>query len=414
MELMIYYLKNLSSELSPGVAGNVIRFATVLTDEVSAEDRRALLDPLMSYVRDEWNVNVPVMMQAQRDNSYRTLSLDVWELTGPPDTWGGQLEAFYRKQPVFALLGGMTTKSWGPIHSFCEKNRVPCIFPITDLPESPGQDWYTLYFSKGYYQEGEAAAKYLGRVLAIPQDKPVVQVFRERDEGKALSLGFSDTWKKLGAAPLKNRVISPKEKTGAEFWKGLAAAHRNAVFLLWLGPEDFAGLDALGELAEKPSMIFMSSTMLATSLGVGEFGSRGVAELTPKPLNSSTLPNSIRDFTYLTWPNRLPDDQGRVPDIVEQWLKAKRISSDNLSVSSKVYFLTRMISNALSIMRGDAYRDYFLDLFDIQEDQSFNVAAYPRLSFGPGQRYASKGCYIVTLTKGEQPKVVKQSEWVVY
>jgi hypothetical protein len=73
-----------------------------------------------------------------------------------------------------------------------------------------------------------------------------------------------------------------------------------------------------------------------------------------------------------------------------------------------------MVSTSLANMRGDAYRDYFLDLFDIQEDQSYSVVSYPRLSFGPGQRYASKGCYIVTLTKGEQPKIVKQSEWVVY
>jgi hypothetical protein len=124
MEIMIYYLKSLSSELSPGVAGNVIRFATVVSEEVSAEDRNAMLEPLMSYVREEWNANVSVMMQAQRDASFRALSLDVWELKGSPDTWGDQLEAFYRKQPVFALLGGMTTKT-GPIHQFCRRTGYP-------------------------------------------------------------------------------------------------------------------------------------------------------------------------------------------------------------------------------------------------------------------------------------------------
>jgi hypothetical protein len=39
---------------------------------------------------------------------------------------------------------------------------------------------------------------------------------------------------------------------------------------------------------------------------------------------------------------------------------------------------------------------------------------YERLSFGPGQRYASKGCYIVQLTPGPNPAVVKKSAWVIH
>jgi hypothetical protein len=417
MEVMIYYLKNLSSGLSPGVAGNVIRFATVVTEEVGAEDRAAMLGPLTSYVRDEWNANVPVMVQAQGEASFRAAALDVWDLKGPSDTWGEQLEAFYTKQPVFALLGGMTTKNWAVIHRFCEKNRIPCVFPVTDLPEVSGSDWYTLYFSKGHYQEGETAAKYLARVFDLPQDRQVVQVFRNDDRGSALARGFAETWTKLGKAPLKKRVLAATEKTGKDFWKDLAESHKNAVLLLWLGPEDLAGIDALGGAEKKPSMLFVSSTMLGMNAnppdpplkkgGEGEFES---AIRNPQ----SAIPDSVRDFTFITYPNRLPDEQGQIPGLVEQWLKVKKISSKNLAVSSKVYFLTRMVSTALANMRGDAYRDYFLDLFDIQEDQSFSVVSYPRLSFGPGQRYASKGCYIVTLTKGEQPKIVKQSEWVVY
>jgi hypothetical protein len=46
-------------------------------------------------------------------------------------------------------------------------------------------------------------------------------------------------------------------------------------------------------------------------------------------------------------------------------------------------------------------------------NQESSIAVYPRLTFGPDQRYASKGCYIVQLTPGPNPEPVKRSDWVV-
>jgi hypothetical protein len=394
MEIMIFYLKHLSSKYSPGVSDSEIRFATLVAGEVSPMDRRALLEPMESYLREEWNAGISDLVQLQRDSSYLKLSLDVWELKGPPDTWPDQLEKYYQKQPVFGLLGGISSEKWDPVHKFCEKHRVPCILPVTDLPVISESDWYTLYFSGGLYQEGEAAAKYLARVFDLPAGKQIVQVFRNNNEGNALSSGFAGTWKKLGQATLQNRVISASEKTGKAFWQELSNKHRNAVILLWLGPEDLAGMSALGELPDKPSMVFVSSTMLSGEL--------------------YSLADEVRDFTFITYPNTLPEDREREEQIVSQWLEFKKMPRTNMTVASKVYFLTRMLSNVLVNMRNNFYRDYFLDLFDVLEDQAKNSSGYPRLSFGPGQRYASKGCYIVTIARGPQPKVVRQSDWVIY
>jgi hypothetical protein len=46
------------------------------------------------------------------------------------------------------------------------------------------------------------------------------------------------------------------------------------------------------------------------------------------------------------------------------------------------------------------------------EDETYPL--YERLSFGPGQRYASKGCFIVQLTKGPKPELIRKSDWVAY
>jgi hypothetical protein len=95
-------------------------------------------------------------------------------------------------------------------------------------------------------------------------------------------------------------------------------------------------------------------------------------------------------------------------------LSSKKIPEKNLAISTKMYFLGTLLTNAFMHMQRNYYRDYFLDVIDMLEDASDSIANYPRLSFGPGQRYASKGCYIVQLSPGEKPEIIKKSDWVIH
>jgi len=404
MEIMIYYLKHLSSTLSPGVNEDEMRFATIVADSVSANERDAMLQPLEAYFREEWNGRLVPMRAAWNARwlgneksagmGFRKALLDVWELKGPPESWPKQLEAYYKEKPVFAVLGGLVPGKWEPIHSFCEANKIPCIFPLTDLPVVSRTDWYTLYFSKGYYQEGETAAKYLSRVIALPAETKVVQVYRETGEGKALADGFTDTWKKLGSSPVKSRIVAPTEKTGKAFWKTLAENTPGAVILVWLPTEELDGIATLMETINRPSTLFLSSSMLK-----GAF---------------SVIPEKMREFTFITYPNRLPGDEKYSSSMFTNWMKLKKIPLKDMTISSKVFLMTRLLSSALVDLGMDYYREFFMDILDCGKDQVNASVIYPVLSFGPSQRYASKGCYVVTLGQGENPKVTKQSDWVVY
>jgi len=406
LKILIEYLKNLSSRVSPGVTENEIRFATVVSRDIRASDRSALLDPLNAYIRDDWNTRLfnQVKLKIEKDyagsndlpavNPYRKATLDVWELNGPPDTWNRQLEEYYRKKPVFAILGGMVTGPWAPIHRFSEKNRVPCIFPNTDLPVISESDWYTLYFSKGYYQEGETAAKYLSRVLDLPKSKKIVQIYRKSDQGEALAQGFTDTWGKLGNSSMTKIVLPSLKKTGKAFWRNLALKYPNSVLLVWLDPSDLAGMDALASTGKKHPTVFVSATMLAGAL--------------------TSLPDSVRDFTLITYPNRLPDEDQYPKSLVSSWHAYKNLPVINLKISSNTFLITSLLSKVLIEMAGDMYRDYFMDIWDGGKNETNGSAIYPVLSFGPGQRYASKGCYVVSLASGQNLKVVRQSEWIIY
>ncbi|HEX2770465.1 MAG TPA: ABC transporter substrate-binding protein [Geobacteraceae bacterium] len=403
MTILVYYLRSLSTEPSPGVTDTTLRFATVITDDVTAEEREAMLTPLENYVQRrnsqakkfETRAKYGVFAEPM-DLTYRRLSLARWKLKGSPETWRGQMEEYYRKEPVFALLGGITNGEWRPVHEFSEEHRIPCIFPITDFPVISGTDWYTLYFSKGFYQEGEAAARFLGTAAEFPPEKTVVQIFRDTGEGRAFSTGFQETWRDLGRQPPVNRILQAGETITQEFLQHLADKDRPAVILLWVGPEVVQALEIIAANANKPEMVYVSSSLMKQGLG--------------------KLPEKARDFTYITYPYGL--SPVKIPSIYTKSAKRSqqndKVLVNDRRIPAKIHSLSLLLTDAFMMMGNDFYRDRFLDVIGMQQDRPQPYTDYERLSFGPGQRYASKGCYIMQLTHGANPTLVKKSDWVIH
>jgi len=398
MEILVFYLKNLSGETSPGVTDTTIHFATVIAEDVSKADREAMMAPL-ELLAHNWGKSRRLEVRAKRvdldeemNRGFRRLSLSRWELKGPLPSWHNQLEAYYRKEPVFALLGGISSGDWRPIHEFCEQERIPCIFPFTEFPVISETDWYTLYFSKGLYQEGEAAAKYLHGTANMSEDVPVIQVYRNNKRALALSEGFQVTWVSLGHHRPENQMLNQERAITEDFWKQLATSRKQAIMLIWLDSEDVSSISVLAQVKDRPKIIFMSSSLL------GE----GIYSLSEK----------VRNFVYITYPYRLPRDYDRQKAGVADWLKNNKISATNFNMQSNMYFLQSMLPRVLMMLKSNFYRDRFLELVDMMSDET-TAAAYPRLSFGPGQRYVSKGCYIVQLTDGALPDLVRVSDWVI-
>ena len=402
LDILVYYLKNLSAEWSPGVDDTTIRFATVVGPGVTAEDRQAMVGVLEAHVRDhnsqsrhdERRALGGPFYKEETYLPYRRYALSVWELKGARETWPEQLEAYYKKGAVFALLGGITTGDWLPIHDFCERHQIPCLFPITDYPVISDSDWYTLYFSKGYYQEGEAAARFLRRAEEIPRETAVVQVYRDERRGRALADGFDDARRTMGLPAAEELELAADATVDRAFWKDLVAGHRGAVLVLWLGADDLASIGELAAIEPRPPMTFASSSLL------------GGAVL--------SLPSEVRGFTFLTKPDSFAEDEKRARLATTTWLRAKSLPVTNFEIQSKMYFLGGMLTGSIKMMRDDFYRDYFFDILDMMRDQYYVIAVYPRLSFGPGQRYASKGCYIVQVGEGEEPTLEERSNWVVH
>jgi hypothetical protein len=399
MALLIKYLRSLSAQLSPGVDATTIRFATVITDEVSPEDQQAMLVPMNNYLArhnaqpsgfgNRMYLNIGGQ---EMSGAFRSLSLSVWRLKGAPETWRAQLEAYLAKEPVFALLGGISYRDWKPIHAFCEARKLPCLLPLTDLPVVSGTDWYTQYFSKGYYQEGQAAARYLRSLEDATATRRIIQIIQDGPEARALATGFRETWNELGQGGVTDILLGRGEPVTPGGLRTLLEKERPTAVLLWTGAGAFEALEGLADWADRPASAFMSSRLLGAKV--------------------YALPERARTFTWFTYPYRAPEEEPQVSKYANSLLAGLATHRPETRISTRTYDLLQIFQAALMDMDRNIYRDNFLDRVSMQRDQV--LPDYLRLSFGPGQRYASKGCFLMQLSPGPEPRLIRKSEWVIH
>ena len=83
----------------------------------------------------------------------------------------------------------------------------------------------------------------------------------------------------------------------------------------------------------------------------------------------------------------------------------------NEKFQAEVFFNLVFLSDITMHMLDNYYREYLVERTEDMLAESTNVTAYPRLSLGPHQRFASKGAYIVKLDAAG--KLIADSDWIV-
>lgn len=427
MAALITYLKNLSAEVSPGVDKQYrnIRFATVIAGNVPAADRTEMLATLDALI-EHHNKNARTRNRRQNlgdkikdaDFNYPLFSLSRWELHGPEATWRSQLDAYYRKEPVFALLGGLSATDWRQMHEFSEQNNIPCLLPITDLPVITEANWYTLYFNKGIYQEGEAAANYLAQKSEQSPAKGILQIVENTATARAAANGFLETWKELGNQAPDTIYLADTEQINGALLQKLIRQKHPATLLLWASSGIIPALESLAANRDQTKMVFVSAALLQHDLWA--------------------LPEKSRSFTYISYPYRLDAGQDLYTINSKRWLQKHRVPVSSRRISTRLFSLSHVLLEPFRVVKRDFnpdglgdglvtmenqsemmmhvkrnyYRDYLLDLIGMFP---FKLSIdFERLNFGTWQRYISKGCYIVQLSDGQKPELIKKSDWVVH
>ncbi len=434
MDALAAYLRQLSSHWSPGVTADAIRFATVITPEVAPERRKVVLDMMRAAFAQKNGSTVTRGQAGGRRHmvsaaemvlgTERNWVLDVWELQGPPETWGGQLDEHYRRQPVFAVVSGLSGGSWQSVHDFCEREQVPCWFPSVDLPAAV-QGFYPVYFSQGVALEAEVlAAHLLARTI---RPRRVVQVHRDEAASNVAAQALAQALSGSGIK-VEDRVLARASSDALRHV--LKDVNDGDAAMLWLHPDELA---MLGKVAPSSGIAYFS----------GRLAGGGLA----------AFPAAWKGKARLLYPYELPDRRETNLAYLHQWLKLRSLPLVDEALQSEVYFSLAFLTDTVSEMLDNLYRDYLMERAEsmvsrreaskseeearardalrqparsalikvsanLVEARSQAVPAgkgggttvYPHLSLGPTQRFASKGAYIVRF---DGDALVAETGWIV-
>lgn len=392
MAPLIDYLKGLTSGPVPGVSDEVLDFATVITPEADPVESKGMLDVMEHFFADKNSfIRGGIRpMHATREIQYRVSrrwQLHEWRLTGAPADWERQLDARLAAEPVFAVISGLGGSHWEPVHRFCQRAAVPCLFPNVELPVVAEGDFYPVYFSRGVLLEADLIALQLaGRRHQL---RRVVQVYRAGDIGEEASVALTGQ-PALEGLQIERRSLEGTPGDGSAVAEVLHGIGPNDALVLWLRPNDLAKLPTA---ASGAAVAFMSGSM-------GEY-------------EHAPLPQDWRTQLRMSYPIDLPSARSVRMNFPLSWFNIHHIPVVAERVQTDTYVACGVVAETLTDMLDSFVRDYLVERLETMLSHRLVNGYYPRLSLAPGQRFASKGGYIVHFAGPSGTQIVADTEWTV-
>lgn len=337
------YLRKLGASPDPGYDETTWRFASIFTPDVPEAQKQAALDVITAFTsrhnreseRERSRPGFSPLYKGEYAAARRDFLVDIWHLTGPPETWGHQLQAHYDSAPPFALLGGIIPGDYSVISGFCAEKHMPCIFPRTGWP-GPADD-YNVYFSGGYPVE----ARLIADDMALRGLKTLALIGGESREAQA----FARYFRSLGAeeAPL---------------------SEADAALLL------SADITALAMLDEFNGRVYGSGGLLADEAGA--------------------LPDFGRSI-QLAWRYAPPGRPDPNRQRLRGWLQRTGAMAPGFERTQfETWFALEVASHAMIRLVDRPSRAFFLETVEHMTESITDPGLYPALSLGPGQRIAAK------------------------
>jgi hypothetical protein len=398
MAALIGYLKALDQRRVPGVTGSTLHFATIITPDADPVKRAGMLEVMRQFFADHnvrQMVPAPPMQVSSRAAVGRSMfmvhrrwELHVWDLTGPESTWQQQLEQRLAAEPVFAVISGLGGRTWAPVHAFCERAALPCLFPSVDAPpEGADQDFYSMYFSRGVLLEAELIGKHLLGPDGAPASR-LLQVYRAGDSGEAGAAELAALLRAQGV-PVSSRAL-PADAPASAVARAVRSAARGEALVLWLRGPDLASLPGA---PPEGAAVYLSGLMAG--------------------LERAPLPGAWKAQVRMAYPLDLPERRRVRVDYALGWILGRHIPLVAEQVQVDTYLALGLLSETLKPMSDVFVRDFLVERLESDLAHRIITGYYPRLTLANHQRFASKGGYVVRFRDPGDTALVAEGDWMV-
>jgi hypothetical protein len=392
MGSLVAYLRSLDNRRVPGVTDTTLHFATIITPDADPVKKRGMLAVLEQFVaeRNARQMSPQPKLRTSRViefMAHRQWQLHVWELSGPESSWGDQLDKRLKNEPVFAVISGLAGRTWAPVHRFCERARLPCLFPNVEAPVVAERDFYSVYFSRGVLLEADLVASRLLARDGGEAPRSVHQMYRAGDTGEPAAQALAAALRKRGITVVDHAI--PAGASSEVVATAVRSADSADAVVAWLRPPDVAALGAGALRAD----LYLSGLL-------------GAVDRHP-------LPPALRERAHVAYPFDLPDRRRVRTDFAFGWFRIRNVEVVAEQIQADTFLACGLISEVLNHMSDTFVRDYFVERIEDLAEHRLITGYYPRLTLASGQRFASKGGYIVRAGGERGTRLVAETSWLV-
>jgi hypothetical protein len=393
------YLNSLSIN-NAGVTDTTLHIATIIDGRASPGKIKTLLSTLEIFISDlnsgtrretERSAQAPIQKEWLYQG-YRQYKLHVWKLTGEPDSWQKQLNSYYDEAPVFAVVSGISKDSWKSIDDFCNAREVPCILPNTKTPGYSANNFYTLYYNAGPFNDASVIARYFQNSdLDNNETDSILQLY---DASSYSEVARNTLHEEITSRKKRNITSVSLDTINNKHGIDQYIKNKNTTVILWSERLDDSLIEDLSNNKNKIKSVLIPYYLATSYKTRKKLENIGVEILT-------------------SYPYVKPSSEPRATIRSSIWGKSRKIDMTEKAVFTNTFTAIKVLMNAIKHARSHYNRAYIIELLEHKLDKSVLTGMYPKLTIGPSQRYASRGGYIMKVPGDASSPLQPVSQWLL-
>jgi hypothetical protein len=256
-----------------------------------------------------------------------------------------------------------------------------------EAPIVAERDFYSVYFSRGVLLEADLVASRLVARDGGEAPRSVHQVYRAGDTGETAAHALAGALRGRGINVVDHAI--PASAAPEVVATAARAAGDGDAVVGWLRPPDVVALGAKAPRGD----IYLSAVLGA--------------------IDRHPLPPALRQRTHVAYPFDLPDRRRVRTDFAFGWFRIRKVDVVAEQVQADTFLACGLVSEVLNHMSDTFVRDYLVERVEDLVEHRVITGYYPRLTLATGQRFASKGGYIVRSGGERGTSLVAETAWVV-